>query len=82
MTSENPDSKMDSLNSTQSTSDLTRISGHIYSRRSGWTEEKIEEQWCIDGRVLDEEGFVITDNDDDEQRLLQMRVVTKRRLVY
>ena len=82
MTSENPDSKMESLNSTHSTSQVTRGSGNIYIRRTGWTEEKIEEQWCIDGRVLDEEGFVITDNDDDEQRLLQMRVVRKRRLVY
>lgn len=81
MTSIN-DNKMECLNSTQSTSQLTHVSGNIYIRRTGWTEEKIEEKWCIDGRVLDKEGFVITDNDDDERRMLQMRVVRKRRLVY
>lgn len=82
MTSENPDIMMESLNSTQSTSHLTRISGHIYIRLPGCREETIEEQWCLDGRALDQDGIVITDNDDDERRVLQVRVKTRRRIEY
>lgn len=73
---------MESPNSTKYISDLVRISGHIYIRLPGYREEIIEEQWCLDGRVLDQDGIVITDNDDDEQRLLQIRVKTRRRFEY
>jgi len=73
---------MESSNSTQYISDLVRISGHIYIRHAGWREKIIEKKWCLDGRVLDQDGIVITDNDDDERRLLQMRVKTLRRLEY
>ena len=82
VTSKTTNSKMSYSNSTQSISDLVRISGHIYIRLPGCREEIIEEQLCLDGRVLDEDGIVVTDNDDDERRVLHVRVKTRRRIEY
>ena len=73
---------MESTNSTQYISNLVGISGHIYIRLPGCREKIIEEQLCLDGRVLDEDGIVVTDNDDDERRVLQVRVKTRRRIEY